>query len=236
MQYLGGKSKIRKQVAAFLESVRKPGQVYFEPFVGGGSVLQEIPGERIAADGNEALIAMYCALQAGWVPPDFVSEEEYKYHSCMRNISDPMTAFCGFGVSFAGKWFGGYARSKGMTCYAGISKRSLLKQLPRIADVTFEAKSFTAHSPSGNLVYCDPPYAGTTAYGAFGGFDHDLFWQTMRSWSVNNTIVVSEYTAPSDFICVREFSSQMGLTTAGERPKRTEKLFMHESQADMALI
>ena len=32
MQYLGGKSKIRKQIAAFLESLRKPNQVYFEPF------------------------------------------------------------------------------------------------------------------------------------------------------------------------------------------------------------
>ena len=42
MQYLGGKSKIRKQIASFLESVRKPEQIYFEPFCGGCHVTQEV--------------------------------------------------------------------------------------------------------------------------------------------------------------------------------------------------
>ena len=75
------------------------------------------------------------------------------------------------------------------------------------------------------LVYCGPPYQGTTEYGAFDGFDHDLFWDTMREWSKNNTVVVSEYSAPEDFKCVAEFSSQMGMTTSGKRPKRSEKIF-----------
>jgi len=35
MRYLGGKSKIRKQIATFLESVRKDNQTYYEPFCGG---------------------------------------------------------------------------------------------------------------------------------------------------------------------------------------------------------
>ena len=64
--------------------------MYFEPFVGGGWVLQEMSGDRIASDGNKALIAMYQALQDGWIPPDFVSEDEYnqvkldcdKIHQC----------------------------------------------------------------------------------------------------------------------------------------------------------
>lgn len=129
MRYLGGKSKIRKQIAAFLESLRKPNQVYFEPFVGGGWVLQEISGDRIASDGNKALIAMYQALQDGWIPPDFVSNDEYNQVKLDYDKNSPMLAFCGFGCSFAGKWFGGYARSEGKDCYAATSKRSLLKQL-----------------------------------------------------------------------------------------------------------
>ena len=56
MQYLGGKSKIRKHIASFLESVRKPEQIYFEPFCGGAWVLQEMTGKRTASDGNKALI------------------------------------------------------------------------------------------------------------------------------------------------------------------------------------
>lgn len=59
MQYLGGKSKIRKEVSKFLETVRKDNQTYFEPFVGGGWILQEMSGKRIASDGNKALITMY---------------------------------------------------------------------------------------------------------------------------------------------------------------------------------
>lgn len=232
VRYLGGKSKIRKQVAAFLESKRVPGQLYFEPFVGGGWVLQEMSGWRVAADGNAALIALYQALQCGWEPPEFVGEDEYAACKARMDVSDPVTAFCAFGVSFAGKWFGGYARS-GKTCYAATTKRSLLKQLPAIADVTFSHGMFHQWQPRNALVYCDPPYANTTEYGAFGGFDHNLFWQTMREWvAAGNTVIVSEYSAPPDFPCVHEMHSQMGLTSgdAGGRTKRVERMFMHHSQ------
>ena len=236
MQYLGGKSKIRKQIAAFLESLRKPNQVYFEPFVGGGWVLQEMSGDRIASDGNRALIAMYQALQDGWVPPDFVSEDEYNQVKLDCDKNSPMLAFCGFGCSFAGRWFGGYARSERLDCYAATSKQSLLKQLPLIKDVEFEHRLFHEWSPKNALIYCDPPYQGTTQYGAFDGFDHELFWQTIRDWVNNgNTVVVSEYNAPDDFVCVKEMTSQMGLSVGNttNRPKRVEKLFMHKSQAGL---
>lgn len=227
MRYLGGKSKTRKQISAFLESVRKPDQTYFEPFVGGAWVLQEMTGKRIASDGNKALIAMYRALQNGWVPPTFVSEKEWRKWRYTSDLTDnPMQAFCRFGCGFGGDWMGGYARSEGKTCYAQTSHNSLMKQLPKIKDVQFIDGLFHEHRPEGMLVYCDPPYQGTTQYGAFSGFDHNLFWQTMREWSKNNTVVISEYNAPEDFKCVAEFSSQMGMTTGNERPKRVEKLFM----------
>jgi len=106
MQYLGGKSKIRKQIASYLESIRG-GLDYFEPFVGGAWVLQEMSGKRIASDGNDALITMYKALQGGWVPPDYVSEAEYQAVRVANNPTDPMTIFCGIGCSFAGKLWGG---------------------------------------------------------------------------------------------------------------------------------
>ena len=227
MQYLGGKSKIRKQVAAFLESQRKLNQAYLEPFVGGGWILQEMSGERYASDGNIALIAMYQALQKGWEPPEFVSEDDWRlYRNLPEPLPDPMMAFARFGCGFGGDWMGGYARSEGKTCYAATSKRSLMKQLPLIHDVLFTAGDYRQHSPKDMLVYCDPPYESTTSYGAFDGFDHEVFWETMREWSKENTVVISEYKAPDDFICMLEIGSRMGLTTSGERPIRTEKLFM----------
>ena len=238
MQYLGGKSKIRKQIATFLESLRKTNQVYFEPFVGGGWVLQEMSGKRVASDGNKALIQLYKSLQQGWIPPDFVSEEEYKQVKLVYDESSPMLAFCGFGCSFAGKWFGGYARSEGKRRYATNCKRSLMKQLPMIQDVKFEHRLFHEWNPKNALIYCDPPYQGTTQYGAFDGFNHELFWQTMRNWVNNgNTVVVSEYNAPEDFVCVKEMTSQMGLSVGNttNRLNRIEKLFMHNSQVGLLL-
>jgi len=227
VRYLGGKSKIRKQVASFLESIRKPNQAYLEPFVGGGWILQEMTGERHASDGNIALIAMYQALQNGWEPPEFVSEDDWRTYRNMKNIiPDPMMAFARFGCGFGGDWMGGYARSEGKSCYASVSKRSLLKQLPMIQDVYFSPKDYREHFPSEMLIYCDPPYESTTSYGAFDSFDHNTFWETVRMWSKNNTVVVSEYKAPEDFICMLEMSSRMGLTTGNKRPERTEKLFM----------
>ena len=172
-------------------------------------------------------VTVYRALQNGWVPPTFVSEEEYQNVKKANNPADPMTIFCGIGCSFAGKLWGGYARSEGKTCYAQTSHNSLMKQLPKIKDVQFVDGLFHEHKPENMLVYCDPPYQGTTQYGAFSGFDHTLFWETMREWSKNNTVVISEYVSPEDFKCVAEFSSQMGMTTGNERPKRIERLFMY---------
>lgn len=226
MRYLGGKSRTRKQISAFLESVRKPEQTYFEPFVGGAWVLQEMSGKRIASDINRALICMYEELQKGWVPPDSITEETYQEYKRNQVDTDPLTAFIGIGCSFGGKWFGGYARS-GKRNYCSNAKNSLLLQVPKIKDVQFIDGLFHEHKPENMLVYCDPPYQGTTQYGAFSGFDHDLFWETMRDWSKNNTVVISEYKAPEDFKCVLEIPTKTDLRVAGKKENRIEKLFMY---------
>ena len=226
MRYLGGKSKIRKQIASFLESARKPEQIYFEPFVGGAWVLQEMSGKRIASDGNKALIAMYRALQNGWVPSETITEEEYQSLKKDTNPHNGMRAFAGFGCSHSGKWFGGFARSSTRN-YCGNARNSLLKQLPKIKDVQFIDGLFHEHKPEGMLVYCDPPYQGTTQYGAFSGFDHELFWQIMRGWSKNNIVVISEYNAPDDFKCVLAIQTKTDMRVGGIKEQREEKLFMY---------
>ncbi len=172
---------------------------------------------------------MYKALQNGWVPPDYVSEDTWRQYKLNPKIDDPMTAFCRIGCGFGGDWNGGYARSEGKDCYAATTKRSLLKQLPLIQDVKFRYGLFHEHKPKGCIIYCDPPYQGTTQYGAFDGFDHELFWSTVREWSKRNTVLVSEYQAPSDFNCVAEFPSRMGLRTKGfVNEVRTERMFILE--------
>ena len=225
MQYLGGKSKTRKQIASFLESIRKPGQVYLEPFVGGAWVLQEMSGERLASDSNKALIVMYKALQNGWLPPEDVSEALYAKYKQMQNEDDPLTAFIGIGCSFGGKWFGGYARQKGYNFAAG-GRRALQKQLPLIVGAQFFAKDYSEWCPTNMLIYCDPPYENTTGYK--DKFDHILFWETMRRWAKDNVVVISEYRAPSDFECVLEMPTKTIIRDASNKPLQSvERLFMY---------
>lgn len=232
MQYLGGKYRIRKQVAQFLESVRPEGAAYLEPFVGAGWVLQEISGERFASDACEPLIAMYKALQKGWIPPNSLSREEYLSIKDRMRVDDPVTAFAGFGCSFGGKWFRGYAPNRREQNYCMCAKNSLLRKLPMISGVNFTACDYGEHKPQSMLIYCDPPYRGTTGYSAVGKFDHELFWETMRKWSCDNVVVISEYRAPEDFKCVLEIGTKISMHTKEKTAKsRVEKLFMHESSA-----
>ena len=211
-----------------LEMLRLPGQTYFEPFCGGAWVLQEMSGPRIASDGNAALITLYRSLQMGWTPPEAISEPEHRSIRNRNDSNDPITAFSNFGCSFAGKWAGGYARNARGDDYVRNARNSLRAQLPRIQEVEFRYGLFTDHDPDGMLVYCDPPYLGAATYGGCPPFDHALFWDMMRFWSLSNTVVVSEYSAPDDFVCIAEFPSRMGLRVGkgGEQPFRAERLFV----------
>ena len=69
--------------------------------------------DRIA-DGNKALIAMYQALQDGWIPPDFVSEDEYNQVKLDCDKNSPMLAFVDLVVLSQGS--GSNARSEGKDC------------------------------------------------------------------------------------------------------------------------
>jgi DNA adenine methylase len=226
MQYLGGKSKIRKEISEFLESVRN-GRDYLEPFVGGAWVLQEMTGTRSASDNNAALITMYQYLQKGWMPPENVSEELYAQYKQKQDPADPLTAFIGIGCSFGGKWFGGYARQTGYN-FASGGKRALQKQLPLIMNVTFSHKDYREIDPKNKLIYCDPPYANTTGYK--DKFDSSVFWETMRLWSKDNTVVISEYCAPDDFICVKQIPTKTIIRNTNNVPiATTEKLFVYDN-------
>ncbi|KKN40178.1 hypothetical protein LCGC14_0736100 [marine sediment metagenome] len=230
MQYLGGKMRIGKQIAAHLESVREPNQEYIEPMVGAAWVLQHMTGRRWASDANKPLIALWQALQQGWTPPDTVSEAEYS--AAKQGESPPhLTAFIGFGTSWGGKWFSGYARNAQGSNYARMARDSLLRKLPKVQSVLFRHRDYRQLYPWQSLVYLDPPFQGTTGY-SFNGeaFDHEEFWDTVRLWSKNNTVVVSEYQAPLDFTCVAQFATRTRLRDSNSQViPRTERLFRYDA-------
>lgn len=234
MKYLGGKARLAKQIVEVLvqraeDAGLGPTVDYLEPFVGGGSVLCAVPKHwnRTACDVNEALITMYKALQQGWVPPTDLSREEYYALKQAQDPLDPLTAFAGFACSFAAKWFGGYAAGDGRN-YAAEGARNLEQQMSTLLRTEFHCLSvFDIQVTPGSLVYCDPPYAGTTGYDGAGDFDTPAFWNWVRDNSDESVVIVSEYEAPTDFECIWERQHKCTVRRFGDASPSTERLFRY---------
>jgi len=228
MRYLGGKKRIAKQIVEFLNPYIKESKYYFEPFVGSCAVIEKVENiKRYASDKNEYLIDLYIALQNGWIPPKNITEKEYQHVKNNKEENKPLTAFCGIGCSYSGKWFGGYCRDKKTTRnYALNAHNTLINQLPKIKDVIFKYKDYKECKPDNALIYCDPPYSNTTKYDLFNGFDNNEFWEIVRIWSKNNLVFISEYIAPNDFECVLEIETRTDLKNKdGKMIPRIERLF-----------
>lgn len=228
MKYMGGKFRHAKQIIEVINTLSCASNAWVEPFVGGGNVLTLITGrDRYANDVNHHLIALFKALQDGWVPPESISEEEYQKCKALKNkvtSEDALVAFVGFGCSFGGKWFRGYARSKiRPRNYALESKRNLLSL--RLNGVVFSSVSYSEmYIPPNSVIYCDPPYFGTESYK--DKFNSGAFWVWCdRMVSEGHAVFVSEYSAPSHWRCVWEKTVSNSLTVKGEYREAVERLF-----------
>lgn len=78
----------------------------------------------------------------------------------------------------------------------------------------------------GDVVYADPPYAGTTGYDG-REFDHEAFWEWVRTRDY--PVYVSEYKAPSDFTSIWS-KQRVGayLRVSKSFKTYTEHLFVHQ--------
>ncbi len=186
----------------------------------------------IVSDVHEDLILLYLACVDGWDPPSEVSRELYEQ---LRNDKpSALRGFAGFGVSYRCKWFGGYLKDypEDGHYYAKAAKKSLERVRPQLRRATIKNCSYTDCLPGTSaVVYCDPPYRGTTIYKATDEFDHDHFWTTVRSWSMNGAhVFVSEYTALEGWCSIWE-SEHLCTTEGAARSKRNEKLFVWKDQS-----
>ena len=237
MMYLGGKSRIAGKLARVILDRTDNRSSYWEPFVGGGAMAARMGQHFDVAyysDSHADIVALWDAvLNAGWTPPTTVTYEEYQK---LRHAEvSPLRGFVGFGTSFGGKWFGGYARGDTATGlprnYADESARALMKgaetMKAKVMTYVFCADALTLTPGPWAVVYCDPPYAGTTAYAKGNQLDHDEFWRTAERWSaLGAKVFVSEYSAPSGWECVWEQPLRSNVRHgASERHIATERLF-----------
>lgn len=233
MQYLGGKSRIAKDISAIINKNIGGRDRFISLFCGTCSVESLVSSEvKILNDSHKYLIACLQEFQKGRRFPDNVSQEEYRYIKNNLDEDIALSGFVGFGCSFGGKWWGGYARqSKGLN-YAKTANNSLSKKLARLENAKFTNMDYREVEVNENsLVYCDPPYMNTTSYSNSKDFDHFSFWQYARKMSENNLVFVSEISSPKDFIAVWEKDFTRNLD-ANVVFKSSEKLFVHESMID----
>jgi DNA adenine methylase len=229
MRYLGSKNRIAKHLLPVILPHRREGQWWVEPFVGGANMIDKVEGKRLGNDNNEYVIALFKALQRGWIPPGDLSEDQYRtIRDNKENFPPELVCFAGILCSFGGRWFEGYARSADKANYAARGQRALMKQLKNIRGVYFTSYDYRIMPiPDNSLIYCDPPYRGTKSYK--NDFNNDDFWKWCREVGRRHKIFISEYTAPEDFKCIKtvEIGSPMR-KPANRKEKSLEKLFVYE--------
>ena len=243
MKYVGSKNRISKHIAPIIQECINKNNIktYYEPFVGGGNMIDKIKCQsRIGNDVHKELIAMWKQLQKGWKPPSHITEEEYIMVRDNREAyPDYYVGYVGFNATFGAKYFGGYARgfkADGITPrnHSNEAYRNLMKQLPQVMDVEFVCSDYlnSKYSRIKNaVIYCDPPYQGTTKYET-SLFDYDAFWEWCREVGRDNYLFVSEYNAPKDFECIwsKEHLVNVDSNRGNDRKSkvRIEKLFTYK--------
>lgn len=204
--------------------------------MGSGAVFAKTApyfNRSIGADVHQDLMMMWKALTSGWEPPRFVSKDEYQ---ALRNAPpSPLRGLVGFGASFGGKWFGGYVdtvwdkhHKRYTKPYLNTAVDSLLKLRPSLQGSELIHSDYKLHSPGeGWLVYCDPPYRGTTQYSSTE-FNHDEFWETAGSWVERGArVIVSEACAPEGWTVLADRTRRHMLKAVSgvDQADRVEILF-----------
>lgn len=198
-------------------------------------MIDKVPDsfQRIGIDYNphtiEALIAIRDLVDK---LPNQLTEDEYK--QLKGSDPEPIKSWLRFIASYSGKFDSGYARHDSTLKHRepiGEGLRNAQKQSPNLKGVKLVNGSYDEYSDFENcLIYCDPPYEGTTPYKT-GAFDHAKFWGWCRNMSEKNLVFVSEYNAPDDFICV--WQGEVKTNFASQRDKAThkavEKLFKYST-------
>lgn len=226
MKYMGSKARTANKMLPIILEGRLPTQTYVEPFAGGMNMMDKVGGNRIANDIHCELIAMWKHLvYKEWKPPYFSKVE---YNEIRRNKSmfdNHVVGWVGFACSYSGKYFAGFAgdypahrrmKNGKLPNYQTESINSVAKQVSKLKGVQFTCKPFwDLQIPENSIIYCDPPYANTTKYKH--NFDHAKFWQWCRQMSCDgHKVFVSEYEAPSDFVCVWEHTVGSQLSANGK--------------------
>ena len=229
MQYFGGKARISKELSYFFNNQLKDNQPFVDMFCGSCNIIAKINSDRvrIANDKHKYLISMWKDLQNGVDFPKELTEVQYKYISKHLDENQGLSGFVGFGCSFSGKWWGGYARRKPIQRnYCLNAYNSTIKKIKTMDTVQFYNLDYKdVFIPSGSLIYCDIPYKNKTQYNSkeVGRFNHVEFYQWVKDNSSKYDIYISEYfeNNPKEFEIVWKKESKQDIKNKENKSYKT---------------
>lgn len=232
MSYIGGKAKGSDHILAILNHHAFDNVDYWEPFVGYGHILRRVRNKKSyrASDCNRLLISLLKGVQEGKSYPN-ISKYQYDALRFQQDDTTFRRAVAAFAYSFKGGEWRGYFDVRRGRSYSDEHKRyyDSLYSNDIFQKARLSCADYQKLDPNHKLIYCDPPYKGTTGYNGGFDFDHETFWERMREWSADNIVLVSEYRAPRDFRCVTSCTKLNNLAADGKPEERKERLFVHES-------
>lgn len=245
MRINGNKSRIADDIIEIVTKNLTDERWYIEPFMGGCNVFGRVEhGLKLGGDSNECLVSLFRELQENGAdnvkdlyplidkPLYDAMRREYRECKCMPRPlwMYPVVLMC---CSYKSRWLGGFTgkhvRPDGRTeDHVKEAINGIVKDYAKfkcLKDSVFMHGSYDS-LPYGKMpnsvIYCDPPYKGTIGY--IGEFDHERFWDWCRSMARDgHELYISEYQAPSDFKCIREWVVQ---NTNSRKDRVTERLFV----------
>lgn len=238
--YGGGKARLGKEIYNAIKQIQEEknwkSNIYFEPFCGMLGVSKYFISleqtQIILSDINKSIILLLNKLKNGnWSLPEMCTKDKYE----KLKYSNKHTAergFYGVACAYSGIFFAGYRTQSSSRNFFEKSK-SNIKEIGNLLHnhskkIKILNSSYLNFKPKGMTIYCDPPYKNNKFnIEHFNNFDHDLFWETMKIWSKDNLVIISEYTAPKDFTCI--WSKDIKSVFNAKTDIRTEKLFMYLS-------
>jgi DNA adenine methylase len=236
MRYFGGKERISKELTEFINENYLKGndKPFYDLFCGSCNVLTKINPNRelYGNDKHKYVIAMWKELQNGWTPPQSCTESQWRIVKNDLDKKPHVSGFIGFGCSFSGRWFEGYARDKSGRNFCLNAYNSTMKKLSRLQRVRFENLDYQDVSvKTGAIVYCDIPYKNTKPYNKkeVGVFDHEKFYEWCKDNKSDFTILVSEYecNVPSEgFEVVWRKESKQDIRSGDGTQKKTVEILM----------
>jgi DNA adenine methylase len=235
MAYLGGKSKSAEHILEVLNNPVFDSLDYIEPFCGYCHIVRRVVNKKSyrISDNNKLLIVLLKHIQKTKGKHPIITQSEYKTLHENPSKNQLRAAYAAFCYSYNGKYFGGFVNKYGAREYPKERKR----YYDELHDVDSFHKAAIVNTDyshykdvKGKLIYCDPPYEGTTEY--HSSFDSSKFWEFIRDVSKDNYVFVSEYKAPPDFVCISQKVKRNSIAGKGATRKRIEKLFIHSSRVN----